>query len=53
MNLGYRGMKEKTMASVDQDGTIFVGKGTKPEYLSAPRRRVSPVEEGSTQRVVD
>jgi hypothetical protein len=23
-----------------------------PEYLSAPRRRASPVEEGSTQRVV-
>src|SRR4051794_14262211 len=22
------------MASVDQDGTIFVGKGTKPEYLT-------------------
>jgi len=27
-------MKGQTMASVDQDGTIFVGKGTKPEYLT-------------------
>ena len=26
--------------------------GLKPGYLSAPRRRVTPVEEGSTQTVV-